>query len=74
MVTKVSRIASWVLVCSLLWVQHKRWIPIGLMRCVHTHQGILAIEKWGNPNCIRSVVEKNGKDNQKVGKINWIKN
>jgi hypothetical protein len=40
------------------------------MRCVHTHQGILAIEKWGNPNCIRSVVEKNGKDNQKVGKIN----
>jgi hypothetical protein len=54
MASKVSRIASWVHVRSLLWMQHKRWIPIRSMGCVHTHQ---------------SIVEKIREDNQKVVKI-----
>jgi hypothetical protein len=33
------------------------------MGCVHMHQRILAIEKWGNPNYIQNVVEKIGKNN-----------
>jgi len=39
------------------------------MGCVQTHRGMLAIEGWGSPNHIRSVIEKIGEDNQKVGKI-----
>jgi hypothetical protein len=33
---------------------------------------MLAIEGWGSPSCIRNVVEKNGKYNQKVGKIGQV--
>jgi hypothetical protein len=33
------------------------------MGCVHTHQGILAIEGCGNPSCIWSIVQKDGEDN-----------
>jgi hypothetical protein len=56
MATKVSWIAWWVLVCLLPWAQHKRWIPIGLMGCVHTHRRMPTIEGWVNPSCIQSVV------------------
>jgi hypothetical protein len=38
------------LMCSLPWAQCNIWIPIGSMECVHMHQGIFAIEGWGNPN------------------------
>jgi len=68
MVAKVSQITSWVLVHSLSWTQHKRWIPIRLMGCVHTHWGMPAIEGWSNSNRIQNVGEKNGKNNWKVGK------
>jgi hypothetical protein len=37
--------------------------------CVHTHQGILTIEWWGNPSRIQSVVQKIKKISQKLGKI-----
>jgi hypothetical protein len=50
MATKVSQITSWVFMCSLPWAQRKKWIPIGLMGCVHTNQRILIIEGWGSPN------------------------
>jgi hypothetical protein len=39
------------------------------MGCVHTHQGILAIEGWGNQSRIRNVVKKIGETNQKLEKI-----
>ncbi len=44
------------------------------MGCVHTHQGILAIEGWGNASCIQSLVEKNGEYNKKTKKIGWVIN
>jgi hypothetical protein len=72
MATKVSWIASWVFVRLLPWTQHNRWIPIGSMGCVHTHQGILAIQGWGNQSCIQSVVKKIGEANWKLEKIGQI--
>jgi hypothetical protein len=33
------------------------------MGCVHTHQGMLAIEGWGSPSRVRSAMEKTGEDN-----------
>ncbi len=42
------------------------------MGCVHTHQGMLAIEGWGSPNCIQSVMQKIGKDNKKTEKIGQV--
>jgi hypothetical protein len=33
------------------------------MGCVHTHQGMHAIEGWGSPSRVQSVMEKIGKDN-----------
>jgi hypothetical protein len=36
------------------------------MGCVHTHQGILAIEGWGSPNHVQNVVEKTEKTSQKL--------
>jgi hypothetical protein len=42
------------------------------MGCVPTHQGILAIKGWGNPNCFLNIVKKIGEDHQKAGKINQI--
>jgi hypothetical protein len=74
MVAKMSQIASWVLMHSLPWMQHKRWIPIGSMGCVHTHWRIFAINGWVNPSHVQNVVEKFGENNQKDGKINWIVN
>jgi hypothetical protein len=35
------------------------------MGCVHTHQGILAIEGWGSPNHVQNV-EKTEKTSQKL--------
>jgi hypothetical protein len=69
MATKVSWIASWVLVRSLSWTQCKKWIPIRLMGCVHTHWEMPTIEGWGNPIHIQSVVKKNGENNWKAQKI-----
>jgi hypothetical protein len=39
------------------------------MGCVHTHQGMPVIEQSGSPSCVWSVMEKIGKDNQKVRKL-----
>jgi hypothetical protein len=72
MVAKVLWIASWVLVRSMPWAQHKRWIHIKSMRCVHTHQRMPTIKRWGNLSHIHSVVKKIGEDNRKVGKTSWI--
>ncbi len=72
MVTKVSRTTSWVLVCSLPWVQCKRWTLVTSMGCVHTHQRIPTIEGCYNLSHIRNVMEKDGEDNRKVGKASWI--
>jgi len=69
MMAKVSRTTSWIHVHLLPWEQHKRWIPIGSMGCVHTHQRIPTIEGCGSPNRIRSVAKKIGKNNQKAGKL-----
>jgi len=63
MVAKVLQTASQVHVRLLPWAQHKKWIPIRLMGCVHTHQERLAIERCDNLNYIRKVVEKIGEDN-----------
>jgi hypothetical protein len=74
MVAKVLQIASWVPVHSSPWAQHKRWIFIRLMGCVHTHWEMPAIERWGNPNHVQNVVQKNREDNWKAGKISQIIN
>jgi hypothetical protein len=68
MVAKMSQTASWVPMSSLPWVQHKRWILIGSMGCVHIHQGVHAIERCGSPSHVRNILEKNREDNQKVKK------
>ncbi len=70
-VTKVIQTTSWVFMCSLPWAQRKRWTLVASMRCVHTHQGILTIERCGNPSRIWNIVEKDGEDNWKVGKVGW---
>ncbi len=64
MVTKVLRTTSCVHVHLLQWTQCKRWKPIGLIGCVHTHRRILANEGWGSSSCIQSVVEKIKEVNQ----------
>jgi len=69
MATKVSQTTSWVLLRSLPWAQHKRWIPIRSMEYVHTHWGRPGIEGCDNLKHIWSDVEKIGENNQKVGKI-----
>jgi hypothetical protein len=74
MATKVSQITSWVPVCSLTWVQRKKWIPIRLMGCVHTHWKMLAIKWWGGLNYIQSDVENTREDNRKVKKISRAMN
>jgi hypothetical protein len=71
MMAKVSRIPSWVPVRSLPWAQHKRWIPIGLMGCVHTHWRMLAIEGWDSPSHTWNAMQKTREDNQRDGKIDW---
>ncbi len=72
MAAKVLQTTSLVLMHSLSWTQCKRWIPIRLMECVHMHWSIPAIERWGSPTHIRSVVEKIREVNRKFGKISWI--
>jgi len=72
MATKVSQIASWVLVHSLPWTPHKKWIPIGLMGFVHTHWRMPIVEGWGSPSHLRSVMQKIREDNQKVGKTSQV--
>ncbi len=67
MVGKVSQITSWVFVRSLFWAQHKRWIPIRLMGCVHMHWRILIIERCASPNHVQNVMEK-------IGEYNWNTN
>jgi len=70
----VLQTISWVLVCLLPWVQRKRWIPIGLVGCVHTRHGRPIIKRCGNPSCIQSIVEKIGENNQKAKKISQVIN
>ncbi len=70
MVANVSWTSSWVLAHSLPWSQHKKWIPIRLMGCVHMHWGRFAIERCGSSSCMLNVMEKIGEDNRKVEKIN----
>jgi hypothetical protein len=36
MATKVLQTISWVFVHLLPWAQHKKWIPVRSMGCVHT--------------------------------------
>jgi len=55
--------------CVRCHEQHKRWIPIRSMGCVHTHRGMLAIEGWDNPSRVRSVMKKTRENSQKVRKI-----
>ncbi len=74
MAIKVSQTMSWVPLCSLPWVQCKRWIPIRSMGCVHTHWGRPAIERCDSLSYIQSTMETIGEDNQKVGKIGQIIN
>ncbi len=69
---KVSQIASWVLVHSLPWAQCKKWIPIELIGCVHTHQGMHVIEGWSSPSQIQNVVQDNGEDNRTTGKTGRV--
>jgi hypothetical protein len=72
MVTKVLQTTSWVLMRSLPWAHHKKWIQIGSMGCVHMHWKKPTIEGWGNSSCVQSVVEKTKEVNQKVWNIGWI--
>jgi hypothetical protein len=57
--------SSWVLVHSLPWVQCKRWIPLKLMGCMHTHQGRHTIKGCDNPSHVWSNVEKTREYNWK---------
>jgi hypothetical protein len=72
MVTKMTRTTSWIFVCSLPWVQCMKWIPIGSMGCVHTHQMKPTIKGCDTPNHIENIVEKTNEGNWKVWKIGWI--
>jgi hypothetical protein len=37
--------------------------------CVHTYQGMLTIEGWGNPSHVRNVVKRKWEDNQKARRL-----
>jgi hypothetical protein len=65
---KVLWITSLVPLCSLPWIQCKKWIPIRLIGCVHKHQKILVIERLCNLSCVWNVTEKIGENNWKVRK------
>jgi hypothetical protein len=47
--------------CSLPWVQCKRWIPIGSMGCVHTNQKIPRNERSGSLTIFEILWKKLGK-------------
>jgi hypothetical protein len=74
MATKMSQIASWVLICSLPWTQHKRWIPIRSMGCVHTHQGYLQLKDVLLQVVVETLWKKTRKNNQNVKKTSWVVN
>jgi hypothetical protein len=42
------------------------------MGCVHTHQGMPTIERWGSPSLVWNVMQKIGEDNWKVGKTSQM--
>jgi hypothetical protein len=42
------------------------------MGCVHSHWRMFAIEGWGSPSHIRSVLEKNGQEIRKAGNIGQV--
>jgi hypothetical protein len=56
----------------IAWAQRKKWIPTRSMGCVHTHWGMLAIERWGSPSYIWSAVKKIGEDNEKARKTSRV--
>jgi hypothetical protein len=72
MVTKVLRMTSWILVCSLPWVQCMKWIHARSMWCVHTHQTRPKIKGCDTPNHIENIVEKTNENNWKDRNIGWI--
>ncbi len=67
--TKALRIASWILVHLLPWVQRRRWIPIWWMGCVHMHKRIFVIEGYGNSNHVWNIMEKIREDNWNLKNI-----
>jgi hypothetical protein len=69
MVTKVLRIASWIVVHLLPRAQCKRWIPIGWMGCVHMHQKWLIIKRYSNPSHVRNTMEKTRENKRNVMNI-----
>jgi hypothetical protein len=71
MTTKVSQITSWVLVCSLPWVQHKRWIHrVGGM-CAHILGEACNWRMWFSLSYVQSTMENIEEDDQKARKIGW---
>ncbi len=74
MATKVLWTTSWDPMHLLPWMQHKKWIPIRSMGCVHTHWKIFAIEGWGSPSRVWNAMKKIREDNQKAKKIGQIVN
>ncbi len=67
MVAKVLQIGSWVSRAFVAMSACKKWIPIGLMGCMHTHWKMFEIEGWGNPNHVWSAMKKIRENNRKVG-------
>jgi hypothetical protein len=59
--------------CGIV-VEHKKWTLVTSMGCVHTHQKIPTIERCGNPSHVWNIMEKDGEDNRKVRKVDWIIN
>jgi hypothetical protein len=47
---------------------------MGSMGCVHTHQGIRTIERWGSPSHVQNAMEKIGENNRKARKTNRVVN
>ncbi len=44
------------------------------MGCVHTHQGIRTIKRWGSPSHVQNAMEKIGENNWKAKKTNRVVN
>jgi len=55
--------------CSLPWVQCKRWIPIGSMGCVHTNQKISRNERSGSLTIFEILWKKLGKIIERLGRL-----
>jgi len=52
------------------FLAHKFCKPkVKVVTCVHVHRRICIIEGCDNPSCIQSTMEKDGENNQKVGKV-----